>query len=277
MDRENDSMFRLVACDVDGTLLSGDSSRPISDRTRGALDLAREAGIVVVLVSARAPRSIKWVAGLGGITGIAICMNGALVYDLDEDAVVKVWPLDASTVRDVVVRIREELPGVTFHWEKETGFGREPEYEALARPLRDHEIPMRVVCDILEESEPIAKLIARHVDYDSSSLAHRLDGPLDDTVLVTISDPTFVEITASSVTKASALAWVCERLSVLPEQVIAFGDMTNDIPMLSWSGYAVAVGNAHEALKEVADEVAPSNTVDGVAAVLERLLSDTTG
>lgn len=262
-------MYRLVACDVDGTLLA---QSQITPRTKKALRRSIESGLTVVLVSARAPRSIKWVASLAEVGGFAICMNGALIYDLDSEETVQVWPLPSSSVADAVKRLREELPEICFHWEKETGFGRDEVYESLARPLKGEEVPWRMLGDVLDEQEPIAKLVARHQAFDSIALAELAERILGREVLVTISDPRFIEITAAGVTKASALAWLCDRLDVDAQEVVAFGDMTNDLPMLSWAGYGVAMGNGHDSLKEVANEVAPGVEEDGVAVVLERIL-----
>lgn len=262
-------MFRLVATDVDGTLF-GDSG--ITSRTKKALQLAADAGLKIVLVSARAPRSIRWVAERSGLDGFAICLNGALIYDLDKDEVTRVWPLDATAVSSAVEALRNALPDICFHWEKESGLGREPAYESLAVPLMDHEVPIRLLCDVLEEPDSIAKLVARHPDFGSEALSGKAGSLLGPEVCITVSGPHFIEITAAGVTKASALSWLCESLGIEPQEVIAFGDMPNDIPMLSWAGRSVAMGNAQEAVKQIADEIAPPNFDDGVAVVLERLL-----
>jgi hydroxymethylpyrimidine pyrophosphatase-like HAD family hydrolase len=81
-----------------------------------------------------------------------------------------------------------------------------------------------------------------------------------------------VEISASGVTKATGLAALGERLGIGPADVLAFGDMPNDVPMLLWAGRGVAVANAHPAAKAAADDQTLSNVDDGVAAYLERLL-----
>jgi hydroxymethylpyrimidine pyrophosphatase-like HAD family hydrolase len=80
-----------------------------------------------------------------------------------------------------------------------------------------------------------------------------------------------VEISATGVTKAAGLAWLCEREGFTAEDVVAFGDMPNDVPLLTWAGRSVAMGNAHPAVREVADEVTSTNDEDGVAAYLEKL------
>ena len=81
-----------------------------------------------------------------------------------------------------------------------------------------------------------------------------------------------VEVSAAGVTKAAGLAWVADRLGVPAHEVVAFGDMPNDLPMLAWAGWGVAMGNAHPAVLAAADDVTGSNDDDGVAAYLERLL-----
>ncbi len=80
-----------------------------------------------------------------------------------------------------------------------------------------------------------------------------------------------VEISAAGVTKAAGLAWYCHRIGIAADDVLAFGDMPNDVPMLTWAGRAVAVANAHPAVLAVADEVTSANSTDGVAAYLEKI------
>jgi hydroxymethylpyrimidine pyrophosphatase-like HAD family hydrolase len=84
---------------------------------------------------------------------------------------------------------------------------------------------------------------------------------------------TLLEISAAGVSKASALARLCRQRGIEREDVIAFGDMPNDLPMLAWAGHAVAVANAHPEVIAAADEVTASNDESGVALVLERLFS----
>jgi len=86
---------RLAAIDLDGTLLRTD--RTVSRRTRSALAAARDAGITIVVVTARSPRSARDIAADAGIGGIAICANGATVYDLDDDRIVRHEPLPAAS------------------------------------------------------------------------------------------------------------------------------------------------------------------------------------
>ena len=119
---------------------------------------------------------------------------------------------------------------------------------------------------------PATKLLLRHRGMTSQQMAEVTRNVLVDTDLeITYSSNSgLIEISAAGVTKASGLAWVCEKLDVPADKVVAFGDMPNDVPMLAWAGHGVAMANAHDDLLAVADEVTAPNSEDGVAQVLER-------
>jgi len=98
-------------------------------------------------------------------------------------------------------------------------------------------------------------------------------GELDNRLFeMTLSGAPFVEVMAAGVSKASGLAQLCTRLGVERSEVLAFGDGLNDREMLTWAGHGVAVANAEDAVKDVADELTSSNDEDGVALVIEALL-----
>jgi Cof subfamily protein (haloacid dehalogenase superfamily) len=258
---------RLVAIDLDGTLLRSDGS--VSSRTRAALAATRQAGIEVAIVTARSPRSVRTIAADLGLSGLAICANGATVYDLDTDEIVHHQPLAVETAHRLVRGLRERVPGIAFAWEMERRFGSEPAYEAQrdpegwARP--DDSYPP---CDALEWVEPITKLLARLPDTD-------LNAVLDEARALCGSEAagdTFVEVMAAGVSKQAALAQLAEQLGLGPADVISFGDQLADAGMLRWAGRGVAVANATPFALEAADEVTASNDDDGVALVLEQLL-----
>jgi hypothetical protein len=119
---------------------------------------------------------------------------------------------------------------------------------------------------------PVSKLIVQHPQLSQSELFELVAGICGEDATATISGEVLVEVSAAGVTKAYALAALCEELAVDAASVLAFGDMPNDIPMLQWAGHGVAVENAHPDVIAVADEVTASNDDDGVAAVLERIL-----
>ena len=259
--------YRMAATDLDGTLLRTDGT--VSRRTCQAMRAAEAAGIVLALVTGRPPRWMAPVAAATGHTGIAVCANGALLYDLHTETVVDAMLIEADTLQKVVTQLRAVAPGLTFAAEYAPGFGHEPAYRHHWE-LGVTDVRVGPAEEILDR--PAAKLLARHPTMACDELLALAVEVLDGQVAVTSSSKeALLEISAPGVTKASALAAVAARAGIPAEQVVAFGDMPNDLPMLAWAGRAVAVANAHPEVLAVADEVTASNDEDGVALVLERL------
>ncbi|HEU4898807.1 MAG TPA: Cof-type HAD-IIB family hydrolase [Actinomycetota bacterium] len=258
---------RLVASDLDGTLLR--PGQTVSDRTRAALAAAREAGITVVLVTGRQPRSLAPVAERIGVGGIAICANGALIWDLDTGTMVDSTPLAAEVATRLVHAVREAVPGVLLAVELEERFGREPGWAEDSSPID----PGALEADALELiTGPVIKLLARHPTLPFAEFSERARRAVGDDAVATWADLRLVEISAAGVTKAYALERLCQGLGIDPSQVVAVGDMPNDLAMLRWAGTAVAVANATQEVLDAADEVTASNLEDGVAQLLERIL-----
>jgi Cof subfamily protein (haloacid dehalogenase superfamily) len=263
--RGRTSVLRLAAIDLDGTLLRADGT--LSDRSRRALTRVRSAGIQVVVVTARGPRSVRVLAREAGLDGNAICSNGAIALDLASGEVVRTRPLGQEVAARLVRELRARLPGILFAAESEE-FALEPGFAAW-----EWEPPAGTrYADALElVAAPVAKLILRHEEHALEAVAAAARDLAGDEAAVTIPGPWTVEISAAGVSKAAALAELCAELGIDPSEVIAFGDYPNDLPMLEWAGRAVAVANAHPEVLTVADEVTASNEDDGVALVLERL------
>jgi HAD superfamily hydrolase (TIGR01484 family) len=262
---------RLVATDLDGTLVRSDGH--VSDRTRAALEVVERAGSVLVLVTGRPPRWMAPVVAETGHRGLAVCANGALVYDLHTERVVRSHLLTAEAAGEVVAALRRDVPGVAFAVEQGPvdgvpgSFGREEGY----RPRWDLDAVTVAPIDELVAGGAV-KLLARHEEMGPDELLAAARSSLGGLAEATHSaSDGLLEISASGISKASGLASLAEQHGVDAAQVVAFGDMPNDLPMLSWAGYAVAVDNAHPEVKAVADEVTASNDDDGVARVLERL------
>jgi HAD superfamily hydrolase (TIGR01484 family) len=260
--------IRLVASDLDGTLLRPDET--VSERTRRAVAAAREAGITVVLVSGRPPRSIGPLAERVGVGGIAICANGAIIWDLDSGTMVDYSPLAAEVAARLVHALREAIPGARLAVELEREFGREPGWSDGLQPVS----PEALGADALELiTGPVTKLLVRHPDLAFEELTERARRAVGDDAVATWAGLRVVEISAPGVTKAFALERLCRRLGIAAEQVVAVGDMPNDLAMLAWAGTGVAVANADPEVLEAADEVTAANTDDGVALLLERILA----
>jgi Cof subfamily protein (haloacid dehalogenase superfamily) len=258
---------RIVACDLDGTLVRSDGT--VSERTVKALHLVEEAGATVVFVTGRPPRWMHDVAQQTGSRGLAICSNGALVYDLGTRTVVLGRLLAPEVSQQLVPRLRTAFPGIAFAVEGEDGFAREPTYRARYDIGQEHRVAPAE--ELL--TAPVAKLLARHEDMTSDDLLEAARGVVGDAATLTHSSSglggALLEIAASGVSKATTLELLCEQRGLTFEHVLAFGDMPNDLPLLSWAGTAWAMANAHPDVLAAVDSVTTFNDDDGVARVLE--------
>ena len=258
---------RLVASDLDGTLLRSDDS--VSQRTLAALARTVAAGIRFVLVSARSPGWLAPEAARLGLDGIGICCNGAVVYDYEAERVIIHHPLAPETARELVHGLRLAAPGVVFGCERPSGFIAETAYRPIFRP--PDSIPRADALAFV--AEPVTKLVLQHPELSQPELHAIAAGFGDGQIEACYSGAGLVEVSAAGVTKGSALAELCAELEIERDAVIAFGDMLNDISMLEWAGRGIAVANAHAQVLAAADEVTASNDEDGVALVLETVLA----
>ncbi len=259
--------LRVVACDLDGTLLRSDGT--LDERTRHALAEVELAGAMLILCTARPVRWVIPLAALTGHRGIAICANGAVVVDLHTEAVLDEWPLEPALAGRIVNLLRAALPGGAWAVERSNGFGHEPTYTPI------WPTPPGTIVDAVDAliSEPAVKLMLRHNGLSADDLlrqARELVGELAELSHSSSAD-VLLEISAAGVSKGAGLSRLCEQRGIAREDVIAFGDMPNDLPMLRWAGHAVAVANAHPDVLASVDEVTASNDEAGVAQVLERV------
>jgi hypothetical protein len=162
---------------------------------------------------------------------------------------------------------------VCFAFELSTRFACEPAFAALSAEPTEIKRQWPISDALALCSEPVTKLIVRHAELACDALVEHLIEIAGDTASVTHSGAPFIEIAAAGIHKAWALAALCNQRGMTPAEVIAFGDMPNDLALLSWAGHGVAVANAHPAVRQQAHEVTLSNEEDGVAVVLERLFA----
>jgi HAD superfamily hydrolase (TIGR01484 family) len=257
---------RLVATDLDGTLLDDDGR--LTDRTQDVLRRVQELGVRVVIVTARPLRWMDelWVQ-VGGGRGVGIVSNGAITYDISSREVLEVHGIAAEVGLPMVGAIREAAPGTAIALECLGGYRHEPAYVDLHPTPPD----MRVgaLTDLWDE--PAVKVLAQNLTLDPDDFRARVIDAVGETATPTWTIDHLMEISAVGVTKGGALAELCDRLGVAPEEVVAFGDMPNDLAMLTWAGTSYAVANGHESVLAAADHVAPRNIDDGVAVTLARV------
>ncbi len=263
----------LIATDVDGTLLN--TQERITPRTRDAIRAAVAAGATFVLATGRPPRWIPPVVEELGFAPMAVCANGAVVYDAAADRVVsaQTLPVDVLTeLAEIAVRVvpgaglAAERIGRTAHDSATPQFVSAPGYEHAWLNPDNTEVSYQ---DLL--SAPAVKLLVRKLGMSSAELAAALTkhvGLLGDITYST--NDGLVEISPVGITKALGVEEVARPLEICAEDVVAFGDMPNDVPMLRWAGHGVAMGNAHPEAIAAANEITTANDDDGLARVLER-------
>jgi Cof subfamily protein (haloacid dehalogenase superfamily) len=267
-DGEVNSVPRLVATDLDGTIVRHDGT--VSARVLEAFAAASVAGARIVFVTGRPPRWMGAVAEATGHTGVGICANGAYVYDMHDEEVLETFAMSIDVAGHATRRVREVLPGAAFGMETVTGFGHEEHYHPRWNP--DPLLGVGPIESLF--TDEIAKLLVRDDSALGDDMLARTAPVLQGVVEVTHSNvqDSLLELSALGVTKATTLARLAARWGIEQHEVIAFGDMPNDLDMLKWAGRGYAVGNAHPSVLAAADEHAPSIHDDGVALVLERLL-----
>lgn len=261
--------YRLIATDLDGTLLRSDGT--VSARTVKTLQMAEDAGLTVVVATGRPLRWMRPVADSLGHTGIAVLANGAMVYDLHTDRVIATSPLSTGVLGEVIEAVRRSLPGVAFGVESVAhGFGQEPGYLTNRADTRTDARVAPVDALITDD---VIKLLVQHHTMGPDALLSTVRNAAGNVAEFTHSSPNgLLEVSATGITKASTLARIAAERGIAATDVIAFGDMPNDLQMLAWAGRGYAMANAHPEVLAAAEHVAPENDADGVAQVIEERL-----
>lgn len=258
---------------MDGTLLADTETDAMSARTIAAVCGVLASGTPFVLVTGRPPRWIPPVVKYLPGVALAVCANGAVRYDAARDQVLSAATLTPARLGELASACERVLPDSWLAVERIGGAALDP--AALPRVEQGHRPTW--ASDFVEESrrdlvaEPAVKMLIRHAELTSDQMLATLRAEVGDGLSLTFSDPGgMIEAAPAGVTKASGLAEVARELGIDAADVIAFGDMPNDVEMLRWAGHGVAMGNAHPDVLAAADERTAPNTEDGVALVLER-------
>ena len=262
---------RLVASDLDGTLLRADHT--ISERTRKAIADAHAAGVTVVAATGRGWRSaVPLLADVPEVT-IAVCSNGALIRDVAARVATDSFPIADAAAHAVVDAVHHVLPGAGLAWEQVSGgFGFDATWRELRLP--DSSWDAEHVADRPPaDGGGVLKVLVRHPHLDEDAMLQVLEPVVPDGVTLTSSGYGLAEVTGAGVHKAHALAVLCERLGIAASEVVAIGDNRNDVEMLRWAGRGVAMGNALPAAVVAADEQTADHMDDGVAIVIEDVVA----
>ena len=258
----------LIAVDLDGTLLRNDGT--LARRTARALSCASERGVKVVLSSGRMIRAVKPFHELAGLNTPIIGYNGAFIFNPSTEETLFHRPLERVDSDEVINFARKNQ----FHinaYSRDLCFSETADEFAQAYSGR-YRVPVHLVKNLREIEGEMTKLIVMS-SSERFPVAWKVSSEaFGGRLYVTCSQNNYVEIMHPEVNKGMAVSLVACRYGIPREEVVAIGDAPNDLEMFESAGLKVAVANADERVKKVADLVIPSNEEDGVASFVERML-----
>lgn len=281
-------MIRLIAFDMDGTLL--DEQKKIREKTKKILKQAADCGKVLVPATGRPFCGVR--EELSELTGLnyVLTTNGAGIYEWESGQCIyensmplvrflplleRLEPLDVMA--DAFVKGGSYMSRKNEKWIDKMAVSEEvKKYIRNSRVCVDNQTAY-----LRELGEDVEKLTINFVPNPDGS---RRD--YDKVVAILKDFPEFnavsggmqnIEVTGKGISKASGLMWLMNKLGILREEVIAFGDSGNDVDMLTLAGVGVAMGNAEPMAKDVADYVTKKNTEDGIAYALEHFMPELFG
>lgn len=261
-------MYRLIALDCDGTLLN--SKKEITDRTVTAIRKASNAGINIVLASARPFYRLKpFIDKLDIVSNdqYTIAFNGGLIVNNTESKVLFSGGFTIEEVQEIVA-LGMQYKTAMFLYSKD-GILSNVNDEKYKK--KNPDVSFNVVnLETIDISHiQIYKIAYVNSPEETILLRTKLPRTLFDKFEISSSVPQFIEFVSKGVTKSGALEYVGQELNILPEEMVAFGDQDNDVPMLRHVGLSIAMGNATPEVKKHAKITTMSNDEDGVAIAIE--------
>src|SRR5207253_7373645 len=202
----------------------------------------------------------------------AICYQGAAVVDAEGTWLLHVT-IDVELAKEAIAALEAEGFEPNVYVDDELYVSRLTEHAEAYASFQGLDI--HVVGDVRAWLDrPPTKVVCVGDSDVLDGVEVRMKEVFANRLTISKSLPYFLELTALGITKAAGLDFLAGRIGFTPEQTIAFGDGENDVELVAWGGYGVAVENAHERVKRVADWVCPPAADEGVAAVLDALLGD---
>ena len=289
-------MYKLVAIDLDGTLLN--SYGEVSEENRKAIKMATEKNVNLVLASGRPIMSVKNLATELGTSNYIICGNGAITYDTQKEEVIYDKFLEKNKVLQVI-KICEENSIYYNVYTEDTILTKSLNYNTLfynqenANKSDDRKTNISIVQDIykyVEETEKnylkiticdndkivfnsIIRKLRNIKNVDVLDVAHMSRKMIKDGTEDVEINYYYTEITNMNVDKWWAIEDLSKRLGIKREEIIAIGDNINDKQMVENAGLGIMMGNSAPYMKEVANVIVSNNDDDGVAEALNKYIN----
>lgn len=266
--------YKLVAIDMDGTLLNSDNK--ISERTKMAIENARNKGTHIVIATGRILKSALHYSESLGLKNPLIACNGAIIVDEFQNIIYEKY-IEKKNVVDIINLAKSE--GIYFHFYDQSSFYSDIRVEEVLKFYNEGSTTMNISLNVFKDTKEIMDMKDLNVykfifiDDDRNKL-NKLREMISKLENINTSSSWInnIEAMGYNVSKGEALKELCKILKVKPEEVIAIGDSENDISMLEFSGLGVAMGNSDKDIKEKSKYITDSNDEDGVAKVIEKFI-----
>ncbi len=264
-------MYRLLAIDLDGTLLTPLPHKHISPRTYTALIKAVDAGMIIVIATGQTLSVLQSVCAELPLNAPQIIENGAIIADIHTGAIFHEQLIPPNLILPALAALRDLGLHRAYHTLHQVYVDIDtPRARNWYRPP----VPPVIEVEDVASIYPLSCIKVAGIGAENTLRVkrHALEHIYDGKLYVTQSSFDIIELLHPAVSKGNALSVIAKDLHIQPEEIVAFGDNHNDIGMLQLAGLGVAMGNAHEEVKIVADYVTLSNAEDGVAVVIEDLV-----
>ena len=264
--------IKLFISDLDDSLLRGDQT--IGERTERALKELEKRGVTIALASGRIYSAMQRYVKQLGVTAPAVAFNGAMIVDTATGEPIQRTFIDTDLAREALKTCEDMGLYVQSYDEKGYFFEKACEYSAyyervsgvkgveLGKPASEcvtQAMPKIVTINTPERTQELLPILKK-----------RFEGKLD----VSISKPMYIEMTHPDANKGAALKQLCGMLGIDMCDVMACGDGLNDLGMINAAGLGVVVANARQAVRDNADIVCPSNDDEGIAQLIESMMSN---
>lgn len=260
------SKYKLISLDMDGTLL--DDNKKISSQTLNVLHLLQKEGKNIVIATGRPYKGYLLYHDILSLNSYVVCYNGAMIFNQNNEVIYS-QEMDINESK-LICKLLIDNNLEFCIWSKDNLYINKNSYY-LEKYLTVSKVKPIIVDDfnfILEDG--ITKFLVPNEENVLKEFNLKIEKLNLKESQYFFSTKNFFEITSNKVSKKNAIESLCKLLDIKQEEVIAFGDEENDLSLIKWAGFSIAMGNAIFKVKHEADYITLSNNEDGVRLVLEK-------
>jgi Cof subfamily protein (haloacid dehalogenase superfamily) len=270
--------YKMIAMDMDGTLLN--SSKEVTKRSKEILKRAEDLGVKLVICTGRIFTSARVYAKFIGTKAPIVASNGAYIREKDRDEIIFQKPMKNSELYEIVKMIKEY--GFYPHlFTPDTIYSEKLVFSSKAYTKWNETLPKedRIKVEIVENlndvidknNNEILKAVVISEDTDKlSELRQRIDNKMDVSIVSSLYNN--FEVMSKGISKGNAVRILADYYKITKDEVICIGDSENDMSMLEYAGLGIAMGNATDEIKSIADYITSTNDEDGVAQAIEKFI-----